>query len=573
MSEALQTTNANLPALITMLFKQGFLEAELVEYIRDNPPHKHRDIIEEVVTRSGHGSIRVAAKIAETLGYPMMSLEGINKDALIGDVLDDEFVSRNRILPLHRRNRILFVALADPTDFEAIQEIRYLTGLTPEPVIVPHDQLLPFVGENDDLALPDADSGMFDINIDDLDVGGDDELDESVSFSEDDAPIIRFVNKILVDAIRQGASDIHCEPYDKKYRIRYRVDGVLHVAAEPPYNLGPRITARIKIMAKLDISERRIPQDGKIKLKFHNSSIDFRVNTTPTIHGEKSVLRILDSSAAKLDIDVLGLDDHQKHLLMKNIRLPQGMVLVTGPTGSGKTVTIYSSIRILNRPEVNISTAEDPVEIQLPGINQVHINNKVGLTFASALRAFLRQDPDIVMIGEIRDFETAEVAVKAAQTGHLLLSTLHTNSAAETLARLRNIGIEPYNIAATVELIIAQRLGRKLCTNCKTVYDKEANRAQLLTLGLTEAEIDDEEIVIYAPVGCNVCTKGYKGRIGFFEFMDITPELEEMIISEATAPEMEKLAMEQGMISLRDSALIALRKGITSIDEVQRVTV
>ena len=563
-------SHQHIPTIINLLYQNKFLDRETFDRLTKTALPNEEPLLTTIAKYADKTTIDIAHTLSEVLGYSLLSLTDVRFESLLTDILEERFIIQHQVIPLKQNDRTLHIAIADPTAFSVIKEIRYLTGLTPEPVIVPQEQLSMFIGVLErKLNLPNMHDEALAVDFAEFETAEAQENDSS-TFSDDDAPVIRYVNKILVDAIRVNASDIHFEPYENSYRIRYRVDGVLSIAAVPPTALASRINARLKIMAKLDISERRIPQDGKIKLKFDRTSIDFRVNSTPTLYGEKIVLRILDSSVDKLGLDFIGLNDRQRGLLEQKIALPQGMILVTGPTGSGKTVTIYSALRELNKPEVNISTAEDPVEIQLEGINQVHINNKVGLSFAAALRAFLRQDPDIVMVGEIRDLETAEVAVKAAQTGHLVLSTLHTNSAAETLVRLRNIGIEHYNISSTCELIIAQRLGRKLCDECKE--PDATQNAMLQSAGYSTDEIS-AGITLYKPIGCQQCTNGYRGRIGFFEFLEVTPEVEQMIATEATALEIEAAAIKSGMITLRRSGLNAVKAGITSLEEVLRVTV
>ncbi|KZZ13106.1 type IV-A pilus assembly ATPase PilB, partial [Oleiphilus sp. HI0079] len=421
--------------------------------------------------------------------------------------------------------------------------------------------------ESQDDSMGDLDDADLDIDIDD---GSSDKEDEAISNEADDAPIVKYVNKMLLDAIKQGASDLHFEPYEKTYRVRYRTDGILHEVSKPSIKLAPKIAARLKVMSQMDISERRMPQDGRIKMKLSKTkAIDFRVNTLPTLWGEKIVLRILDPSSAKMGIDALGYEDFQKELYLEALHQPQGMILVTGPTGSGKTVSLYTGLNILNTPELNISTAEDPVEINLEGINQVNVNSKVGLNFSEALRSFLRQDPDIVMVGEIRDLETASIAIKAAQTGHLVMSTLHTNSAPETLTRLINMGVPAFSIATSVSLIIAQRLARRLCSSCKEPIDIPGET--LLKEGFTQDQID-AGITIYQPKGCDKCNNGYKGRVGIYEVVKITPSISQLIMQEADSLAIAKAADEEGFNDLRKSALLKAIEGVTSLAEVQRVT-
>lgn len=518
--------------------------------------------------------MQIALTAAENFGVPVFDLDCIEIDNIPNNLVSEKLIRRHSMVPLFSRGNHLYLATDDPSKQASLKEIQFHTGLNTHAIIVEADKLsalidhLLAVKENQGLSEYLGESNEFEGLL----ISEDEEQDPNVTFSAiEDAPIVKFVNKILLDAIKQGASDIHFEPYEKEYRIRYRQDGILHEVATPPVNLSARITARIKIMSNLDISERRIPQDGGFKLKISKTrSIDFRVSTCPTTFGEKVVMRILDPATAKLGIEALGFSPLQKKHFIHAIERPQGMILVTGPTGSGKTVTLYTALNILNTKEVNISTAEDPVEIKVPGINQVNINVKAGLTFSGALRSFLRQDPDIIMVGEIRDFETAEIAVKAAQTGHLVLSTLHTNSAAETLNRLINMGIPTFNIASSVTLIIAQRLARKLCDNCKILRD-DFNKSSLLELGFPENEL--EKIILYKPVGCNKCTSGYRGRIGLFEVLPMTKALGQLIMSGGNSIDFLNKAQSEGMITIYESGLEKIKQGITTIEEVNRVTV
>jgi type IV pilus assembly protein PilB len=485
-------------------------------------------------------------------------------------VVDEKLVRKHNALPLYKRGNRLFIAVSDPTNIQALDEIKFNTGLSTDAILVDDAKLRAAI----DKYLESQDTTMGDLDDADLEgvetEGGDQDDDGAVSATEvDDAPIVKYVNKMLLDAIRGGASDIHFEPYEKIYRVRYRTDGILKEISRPSIKLAPKISARVKIMAQLDISERRIPQDGRIKMKLSKTkAIDFRVNTLPTLWGEKIVLRILDPSQAKLGIDVLGYEEDQKQLYMDALAQPQGMILVTGPTGSGKTVSLYTGLNILNTPGINISTAEDPAEINLEGINQVNVNTKVGLGFAEALRAFLRQDPDVIMVGEIRDLETANIAIKAAQTGHLVLSTLHTNSAAETLTRMMNMGVPAFNIATSVSLIIAQRLGRRLCS-CKQPAD--IPKDVLLKEGFTQEQIDTG-FTLYRPKGCDKCSSGYKGRVGIYEVVKITEELASMIMEEASSIKIAKQAQAEGFRNLRQSALLKVMEGVTSLEEANRVT-
>ena len=515
-------------------------------------------------------SSKLAFSAAMEFGVSVLDLDSFLPDMMPEKVVDEKLVRKHNALPLYKRGNRLFIAVSDPTNIQALDEIKFNTGLSTDAILVDDAKLRAAI----DKYLESQDTTMGDLDDADLEgvetEGGDQDDDGAVSATEvDDAPIVKYVNKMLLDAIRGGASDIHFEPYEKIYRVRYRTDGILKEISRPSIKLAPKISARVKIMAQLDISERRIPQDGRIKMKLSKTkAIDFRVNTLPTLWGEKIVLRILDPSQAKLGIDVLGYEEDQKQLYMDALAQPQGMILVTGPTGSGKTVSLYTGLNILNTPGINISTAEDPAEINLEGINQVNVNTKVGLGFAEALRAFLRQDPDVIMVGEIRDLETANIAIKAAQTGHLVLSTLHTNSAAETLTRMMNMGVPAFNIATSVSLIIAQRLGRRLCS-CKQPAD--IPKDVLLKEGFTQEQIDTG-FTLYRPKGCDKCNGGYKGRVGIYEVVKITDELASMIMEESSSIKIAKQAQAEGFRNLRQSALLKVIEGVTSLEEANRVT-
>jgi type IV pilus assembly protein PilB len=515
-------------------------------------------------------SSKLAFSAAMEFGVSVLDLDSFLPEMMPEKVVDEKLVRKHNALPLYKRGNRLFIAVSDPTNIQALDEIKFNTGLSTDAILVDDAKLRAAI----DKYLESQDTTMGDLDDADLEgvetEGGDQDDDGAVSATEvDDAPIVKYVNKMLLDAIRGGASDIHFEPYEKIYRVRYRTDGILKEISRPSIKLAPKISARVKIMAQLDISERRIPQDGRIKMKLSKTkAIDFRVNTLPTLWGEKIVLRILDPSQAKLGIDVLGYEEDQKKLYMDALAQPQGMILVTGPTGSGKTVSLYTGLNILNTPGINISTAEDPAEINLEGINQVNVNTKVGLGFAEALRAFLRQDPDVIMVGEIRDLETANIAIKAAQTGHLVLSTLHTNSAAETLTRMMNMGVPAFNIATSVSLIIAQRLGRRLCS-CKQPAD--VPKDVLLKEGFTQEQIDTG-FTLYRPKGCDKCSSGYKGRVGIYEVVKITEDLASMIMEEASSIKIAKQAQAEGFRNLRQSALLKVIEGVTSLEEANRVT-
>lgn len=507
---------------------------------------------------------------------PVYDVESHNLDLSPQDIVDTKLLQKHRVLPLFKRGSKLYIAVSDPTDNSARSEIRFQTGLSVESVLAPVDKLESMLEEffkSSEDSLDESFTG--DGDLDGIDVEGMDENDsdnDNAPIEADEAPIVKFVNKVLVDTIKSGASDIHFEPYEKSYRIRARIDGVLAEVSRPPTKLASRLAARLKVMSRMDISERRKPQDGRIKLRVSkNRSIDFRVNTLPTLYGEKIVLRILDPGSAQMGIEALGYEDYQKELYLDALHQPQGMILITGPTGSGKTVSLYTGLNILNTEERNISTAEDPVEINLEGINQVHVSNKTGLTFAEALRSFLRQDPDIVMVGEIRDLETAEIAIKAAQTGHLVLSTLHTNSGPETLTRLLNMGVPAFNVASSVSLIIAQRLARRLCSSCKKPAD--IPEAILEQEGFYDLGIEKEEIQIMEAEGCKDCgDKGSRGRTGVYEVMKNTPEIAKMIMEGGNSLEIAQLSAKQGFNDLRTSALRKVAMGLISLEEANRVT-
>ena len=508
---------------------------------------------------------------AEEFGLPVIDLEAFEPENIPVEAVSENLVRKHMVLPLIKRGAKLFVAISDPSDHQGIDDIRFNTGQSVEAILAEPAALERLIDKAYDASasFDNLDSDEFG-NLEDLEVASvDDSGDDSVGNSDDDAPVVKFVNKMLLSAIKEGASDLHFEPYEKVYRVRFRTDGVLHEVTRPPSSLAPRIASRLKIMSAMDISERRKPQDGRIKLKLSKTkAIDFRVNTLPTLWGEKIVLRILDPSSAQMGIDALGYEENQKLMYMDALEQPQGMILVTGPTGSGKTVSLYTGLNILNTAERNISTAEDPVEINLEGINQVNVNPKQGMDFSQALRAFLRQDPDIIMVGEIRDLETANIAIKAAQTGHMVMSTLHTNSAPETLTRLQNMGVPSFNIATSVSLIIAQRLARRLCNHCKE--EIEVPRETLLEEGFTKEQAADA--VIYAPVGCPQCSKGYKGRVGIYEVVGITPGLQQIIMEEGNSLEISKQAQKEGFDNLRQSGLLKALQGVTSLEEVNRVT-
>lgn len=528
-------------------------------------------LITHLLDKKLASAIDIAHAASREYGIPCIDLESFDPEVMPLEYVNEKLCNKHNALPLFKRGNRLFVAISDPMNLIALDEIKFNTGIPTEPIIVEHTKL----GQLIEKALAANDTTFKDMELDqDLDniEVGDEDKDEDEGNSEvDDTPVVRFVNKMLLDAINKGASDIHIEPYEKKLRVRFRMDGMLQEIAAPPPSLAPRIISRIKVMSRMDIAERRIPQDGRIKLKItKNRSMDFRVNSCPILNGEKIVLRILDSDSTSIGIDKLGYDEKQQNLYETALSNPYGMILVTGPTGSGKTVSLYSGLHILNTPDRNISTAEDPSEINMPGVNQVNVNNKAGLTFAAALRAFLRQDPDVIMVGEIRDLETAEIAIKAAQTGHLVLSTLHTNDAPQTLTRLANMGVPSYNIASSVTLIIAQRLGRRLCEQCKQVHDvpKEA----LLEEGFREDEIGKLKIFKTNIEGCDQCNNGAKGRVGIFQVMPVTEEIGKIIMEGGNAIQIAEQAEKDGVLDLRESGKNKVRAGIMSLEELNRVT-
>lgn len=515
-------------------------------------------------------SRQIAEIASEHFGMALLDLSCLDKETQPKGLVSEKLVRQHCALPLWRRGNKLFVGLSDPSNQQAISDIQFSTGLSTEAILVEDDKLSDAIDKFFDNHATGLEE-MADVDLDGLDVESvsDSKQDAIGGLDADDAPVVRFVHKMLLDAIKSGSSDLHFEPYEKNYRVRVRTDGMLREVAKPPIQLAGRIAARLKVMASLDISERRKPQDGRIKMRLSKSkSIDFRVNTLPTLWGEKVVIRILDPSSAQMGIDALGYEPEQKELYMAALKQPQGMILVTGPTGSGKTVSLYTGLNILNTVDINISTAEDPVEINMEGINQVNVNPRQGLDFAQALRSFLRQDPDVIMVGEIRDLETAEIAIKAAQTGHLVLSTLHTNSAAETLTRLHNMGIPGFNIATSVSLIIAQRLARKLCNHCKKPI--EVPRETLIKEGFPEERIGS--FTIYEPVGCDHCNSGYKGRVGIYEVVKNTPELQRLIMAEGNSLEIDMQMRRDGFDDLRTAGLHKAMQGTTSLEEINRVT-
>lgn len=561
------TSSATMPGLARALMQAGRLSPQQAEAIQKKSITDKTSFIDSLLQSGGIDARMLAMFCSETFGYPMVDLGAISINSLPEKIIDAKLMQSQRVIALAKRGNKMSVAISDPTNTQAIDQIKFQTEASVEPVVVQHDillQLLAALGKNAEQNLNELIGDAQDLEFVDEDAVT--APADSGATDIDDAPIVKFLNKILLDAINLGASDIHFEPFEKFYRIRLRVDGVLREHAQPPLSIKDKLVSRIKVLSKLDISEKRVPQDGRMKLVLSQTkAIDFRVSTLPTLFGEKTVMRILDATQAQMGIDALGYDPDQKEILLEAIQRPYGMVLVTGPTGSGKTVSLYTCLNVINKPGINISTAEDPAEINLPGVNQVNVNDKAGLTFPVALKSFLRQDPDIIMVGEIRDLETADIAIKAAQTGHMVFSTLHTNDAPGTLTRLMNMGVAPFNIASSVILITAQRLARRLCT-CKqpTVILDEI----LLQAGFKEDELDGTWQP-YKPVGCERCTgSGYKGRVGIYQIMPITEEIERIILANGTAPEIARQSESEGVRSLRQSGLMKVRQGLTSLEEV-----
>ncbi len=552
------------------LVRDQIISEAQVETAHREALKRQQSFVQYLVEQEHLDSRRIAIAAADEFGVPLLDLDAVDPVYLPPGMIDERLMRRHRAFPLFQRGNRLYVAVSDPANHRALDEIRFATGLATNAVLVEESKLAAAIDkaiETQDSTMP----GVLDADLENLVVATDDEDQQDAADANiDEAPIVRYINKILVDAIASGASDIHFEPYEKFCRVRFRQDGMLREVANPPINIASRLVARLKVMSRMNIAERRVPQDGRIRLKLSRTrDIDFRVNTLPTLYGEKVVLRILDASAATVGVDQLGFEPEQRKAFLSAIHKPYGMVLVTGPTGSGKTVSLYTALNILNDTGINISTVEDPVEIQVPGINQVSMNMKTGLTFAAALRAFLRQDPDIVMVGEIRDLETAEIAVKAAQTGHLVLSTLHTNDAPQTLTRLANMGIPLYNIASSVLLIMAQRLARRLCVHCKQPI--ELPRETLLDEGFTTEEIE-AGLEIHRPVGCDKCTKGYRKRVGIFQVMPVSEEIGRIIMEGGNAIHIAEQARLEGVADLRMSGLRKVKAGIISLEELNRVT-
>ena len=567
------TLPAALPGVGRALVMAGKISQQTADDVFRKAKAASRDFITELTESGAISASELAHTMSQAFSAPLLDVDALDPKKLPADLLDAKLAIKYRILALSKRGGRLIIATADPSDHEAAERVKFATQMGVEWVIGEFDKLTRLIEAHNKSATEAMDNIVGgDFEFDEASLGGDTAVEEAEAPQTDveDAPVVRFLHKMLVDAFNMRASDLHFEPYEHNYRVRYRIDGELREIVSPPVAIKEKLASRIKVLSRLDISEKRVPQDGRMKLKIGaDRVIDFRVSTLPTLFGEKIVIRILDPSSAKLGIDALGYEPIEKERLLTAIERPYGMILVTGPTGSGKTVSLYTCLNLLNKPGVNIATAEDPSEINLPGVNQVNVNEKAGLTFAVALKAFLRQDPDIIMVGEIRDLETADIAIKAAQTGHLVLSTLHTNDAPTTLTRMRNMGIAPFNIASSVILITAQRLARRLCVQCKAPVD--IPRETLIEAGFDELELDGSWTP-YKPVGCDACNNGYKGRVGIYEVMPISEELQRIILADGSALEIAQQARREGVRSLRESGLHKVKLGVTSLEEVLAVT-
>jgi type IV pilus assembly protein PilB len=573
---AVTASQNNLAGLPRRLVQDGIITEEALIDALAVAKKEKLSLVAHLVNGDLADARAIAVAASHEFGVPLLDLDALDVDLEVVRSVDQKLVNKHRVLPLVKRGQRLFLGISDPTNLQAIDDIKFQTSLRIDPIVVEQDKLEEMIVK----AIEAVDTSMSGLEDDDFDLenldveGEDDEAKEDVQRDDvEDAPVVRFVNKVLLDAIKRGASDVHFEPYEKYFRVRTRLDGILSEVAQPPVILANKVCARLKVMSRMDIAERRVPQDGRIKMRLSkNRAIDFRVNTCPTLFGEKVVLRILDPSSAKLGIEMLGYEEQQRLLYEKHLAKPYGMILVTGPTGSGKTVSLYTGLNILNTVDRNISTAEDPSEINLPGVNQVNVNPKVGLTFASALKAFLRQDPDVIMVGEIRDLETAEIAIKAAQTGHLVLSTLHTNDAPKTLTRLVDMGVKPYAIATSVSLIIAQRLARRLCDNCKEVRD--VPREALEKEGFDADDLGSSMTIFGpGPKGCKSCNDGYKGRLGLFQVMEVSETMGRIIMEGGNALQIAEQAAREGVIDLRRAGLNKVKDGVTSLEEINRVTI
>jgi type IV pilus assembly protein PilB len=558
-----------LSGLANRLIADGFLKADDARKAFAYAKKEKTDFVNYLMEHHYTNADCIAISASNEFGVPLLDIDAIDFDKIPIELISKELIKKHHAIPLYKRGPRLYIGVSDPTNLLALDEFKFHSALITEAVLLEGDKLNQLINKIIDEKESEEMGNFSSDDFDDMNLETEEIKETPNEQDEDEAPIVRFINKVLFDAIKKGASDLHFEPYEKRYRVRLRIDGILSEIASPPITLSVRIAARLKVMAQLDISEKRIPQDGRIKLRLNtNKSIDFRVSTLPTLFGEKIVMRILDSTAAKLGIDVLGYEPEQKQLFLEAIKRPQGMVLVTGPTGSGKTVSLYTAVNIINTVETNISTAEDPVEINLEGVNQVNVNAKQGLTFSSALRSFLRQDPDVVLVGEIRDLETAEISIKAAQTGHLVLSTLHTNSAPETITRMLNMGVPAFNIATSVNLVIAQRLARRLCKTCKKEVKLPKN--VMIESGFLPEEID--QFTLFEAKGCDLCVKGYKGRVGVYQVMKFSHVMGEILMNGGNALDIAKQAKKEGVNDLHRSALLKVMQGLTSLAEVNRVT-
>jgi type IV pilus assembly protein PilB len=567
----LDAPQTNLSGVARILVRAGRIDAKAAEDLSKAAQEKRSSFVAQLIETNTMKPLALAHALSTALAVPLLDLDAVDPKQLPQGIVDAKLVSPYRIFPLGKRGGRLFIACADPTDQEAVERIKFATQLAPEWIVVEYDKLMKLVADQQTTATQSMEaltSSDFEFEVSDEDPTAAPEKADVTSEVED-APVVKFLHKMLIDAINLRASDLHFEPYEFNYRVRFRVDGELREITQPPIAIKEKLASRIKVISRLDISEKRVPQDGRMKLKFGSKTIDFRVSTLPTLYGEKIVIRVLDPSSARLGIEALGYEPAEKERLMAAIVRPYGMVLVTGPTGSGKTVSLYTCLNMLNQPGVNISTVEDPAEINMPGVNQVNVNDKAGLNFAAALKSFLRQDPDVIMVGEIRDLETADIAIKAAQTGHMVLSTLHTNDAPTTLTRLQNMGVAPFNIASSILLITAQRLVRRLCESCKVPADYP--RASLLRAGYTEEMLDDTWRP-YRAVGCSNCNNGYRGRVGVYQVMPITEQMQQVILQQGNATDIARCAQADGVRNLRESGLVKVRIGVTTLEEVISAT-
>jgi type IV pilus assembly protein PilB len=565
-----ESPSSALSGVARVLVHAGKLSAKAAEDLAKIAKERRASFVSAVVSAGAVPPAELAHTLSTALALPLLDLNAVDLTRLPRGIVDPKLALQYQLMVLGKRGNRLFIGAADPTDQEAAERIKFATQLSPEWVLVEYDKLMRILeaqGADVNQAMETLAAGDFDFDVTDEDSAAGEAAE--VSQEVEDAPVVRFLQKMLIDAINARASDLHFEPFEYNYRVRFRIDGELREITQPPIAIKEKLASRIKVISRMDIAERRVPQDGRLKLKFGNKAIDFRISTLPTLFGEKIVIRILDPSSAKLGIEALGYEKIERDRLMQVIQRPYGMVLVTGPTGSGKTVSLYTCLNILNQPGVNICTVEDPAEINLPGVNQVNVNDKAGLTFAAALKSFLRQDPDIIMVGEIRDLETADIAIKAAQTGHMVMSTLHTNDAPTTLTRLLNMGVAPFNIAASVLLITAQRLARRLCETCKAQADYP--REALLRAGFAETDLDGSWKP-YRAVGCSACNNGYKGRVGLYQVMPVTEAIQRIILAEGTSMDIATQAQKDGVRDLRQSGLMKVRNGATTLEEVISVT-